>query len=161
MLLTMKLITLRTVTFWFLVFHASAMAGAIFHHGESDEAVGSTVESQREGQSVRPIPIQAIQGQTAAKSKGKAGAVQTVEGTFLRIDEGDYAHWVMKTTQSKEVSFFVLKPDAGLEKVLKEPGKFTGKKCRVQWKSTTQHIPEAGGKMKVEEILSVEWLGKK
>ena len=100
-------------------------------------------------------------GETNAKPKEKAGAVQTTEGTFIRIDEGDYLHWVMKTTQGKEMSFFVLKPDAGLEKVLAAPGPFAGKKCRVQWKSSTENIPEAGGMMKLEQILSVEWLVKK
>jgi hypothetical protein len=31
----------------------------------------------------------------------------------------------------------------------------------VTWKKSTENIPEAGGKMEIEQILSVEWLGKK
>ena len=105
--------------------------------------------------------IQVVSNGKEPKSKNKAGAGQTAEGTFLRIDEGDYSHWVMKNSKGKEVSYFVLKPDASLEKVLANPKKFAGKQCRVQWKSTTENIPEAGGRMKVEQVLAVEWLGGK
>ncbi len=105
--------------------------------------------------------VKALNGKSAAKPKEKAGAVQQAEGTFTGIDDGDYLHWNMKTAQGKELSFFVLQPDAALEKVVAEPGKFVGRKCRVQWKSSVENIPEAGGKMKLEQILSVEWLGKK
>ena len=49
----------------------------------------------------------------AAKPK----AALTAEGTFTGIEQGDYAHWKMRTT-SGEVSFYILKPDASVEKVL-------------------------------------------
>ncbi len=104
--------------------------------------------------------IKALQGKSAAKSGEKTAAVQPAEGVFTGIEDGDYPHWNMKTNQGKERSFFVLRPDASVEKVLEEPGKFVGRKCRVRWKSSTENIPEAGGKMKVEQILSVEWLEK-
>ncbi len=97
----------------------------------------------------------------AFKSKGvatKPQAIQSTDGTFLGIEEGDYAHWQMKTDGGKEVSFFILRPDASVEKVFGNPKGYKGKKCRVQWKSSTEKIPEAGGDMKVEQILSVEWL---
>ncbi len=104
--------------------------------------------------------IKALEGKSAAKPKEKADAGQQAEGIFTGIDDGDYLHWNMKTGEGKERSFFVLQPDTTLEKVLEEPGKFVGRKCRVRWKPSTENIPEAGGKMKIEQILSVEWLGK-
>jgi hypothetical protein len=91
-----------------------------------------------------------------AKPKA-AAALQTMEGTFLGIEEGDYAHWMMRTKDGGETSFFVLRPDASVEKVLESPDKYKGKKCRIQWKSSMENLPEAGGKTKVEQILSVEW----
>lgn len=97
----------------------------------------------------------------AFKGKGvatKPQAMQSTDGTFLGIEEGDYAHWQMKTDGGKEVSFFILRPEASVEKVLENPKGYKGKKCRVQWKASTAKIPEAGGDMKVEQILSVEWL---
>lgn len=91
------------------------------------------------------------------KKEGKATANQTA-GTFLGIEEGDYAHWKMKTADGEEVSYFILKPDAAVEKVLENPAKFKGRKCRVSWKESVENIPEAGGKTKIQQILSVEWL---
>lgn len=102
----------------------------------------------------------------ALKGKSKeapeaAAVVKTTEGTFLRIDEGDYFHWIMKTKDEVEKSYFIIKTDAAVDKVVAEPEKFVGQKCKIQWKESNEVIPEAGGKIKIEQILSVEWIGKK
>ncbi|MFN0080829.1 MAG: hypothetical protein ACKVY0_30545 [Prosthecobacter sp.] len=97
-------------------------------------------------------------GKTAGNAKA---AAKLTDGVFLGIEEGDYAHWNMRTVAGDEVSYFILKPDASVDKVLEQPKAFIGKKCRVTWKKSTENIPEAGGKMEIEQILSVEWLGKK
>jgi hypothetical protein len=100
----------------------------------------------------------------AALKKGKGAkakaATQVAEGTFVRIEEGDYFHWNMKSKAGEELSFFIMKADASVEKVVENPEAYVGKKCRVTWKTSTENIPEAGGKMKIDQILSVEWLGK-
>lgn len=102
----------------------------------------------------------------AALKKGKpagkkaAAAAQPLEGTFVGIEQGDYAHWNMRV-KGEDVSLFILRPDASVEKVLEKPEAYAGKKCRVTVRKSTENIPEAGGKMEVEQILSVEWLGKK
>jgi hypothetical protein len=94
--------------------------------------------------------------------KAKAEKTQILEGTFVRIDEGDYFHWVIKPTEGEERSFFILNPpDASVDKVVEEPAAFVGKKCRITWKASKEEIPEAGGKIDIEQVLSVEWLGKK
>jgi hypothetical protein len=67
----------------------------------------------------------------------------------------------MTTKSGEEVSYFIMRPDDSVEKVTENPEKYIGKKCRVTWKKSTENIPEAGGKMEIEQILSVEWLGKK
>lgn len=90
-----------------------------------------------------------------------AAAAQVTVGIFAGIEEGDYAHWNMRTAAGKELSLFVLRPDASVEKVLENPKAFAGRKCKVTWKESTEDIPEAGGKMKVQQILSVEWTGGK
>lgn len=102
----------------------------------------------------------------AALKKGKAGgkaqaAAKVTEGTFTGIEEGDYFHWNMKSKDGEELSFFILKPDASVDKVLENADAYRGKKCRITWKKSKEKIPEAGGTMDVEQILSVEWLGKK
>ena len=94
-------------------------------------------------------------------TQAKPTAAKSAEGTFVRIDEGDYFHWVMTDKKGEEVSYFIMSPDASVDKVIEEPGKFVGKKCRIQWKTSTENIPEAGGKLEIDQILSVEWRGKK
>jgi len=97
-------------------------------------------------------------GRPADKPKA---AAKLTDGTFLGIDEGDYFHWKMRTVDGEEVSYFILKPDASVDKVIENPEAHVGKKCRVTWKKSVENLPEAGGKMEIEQILSVEWLGKK
>lgn len=94
---------------------------------------------------------------TEVKSSGQ----RFTEGKFLRIDEGDYFHWVMEDNATgEEASYFILKPDASVEAVVSDPEKFVGKKCRVTWKESTELLPEAGQKMDVQQILSVSWINK-
>ena len=104
--------------------------------------------------------LKALGGKAEDSSKekpAKAGEAKTTDGTFVRIDEGDYFHFVIKDAKGEEVSFFILKGDKSVDKVTDEPGKFVGKKCKVKWKTLTENIPEAGGKMEIDQILSVEW----
>lgn len=61
-------------------------------------------------------------------------------------------------TKDGEVSYFILSPDASVEKVLASPKRHLHRKCQVQWKTTTENIPEAGGKITVNQVVSVKWL---
>lgn len=95
---------------------------------------------------------------TGAGGEIHGSTLNVTEGKFLRIDEGDYFHWVMKDAETgDEVSYFIIKPDASVEAVTDNPEKFVGKKCRVTWKESTENLPEAGGKTDVQQILSVTW----
>lgn len=96
-----------------------------------------------------------------ADSKEQTAKTQVTEGIFLGIEQGDYEHWNLRTSTGKELSLFVLQPDSSLDKALENPQAFTGKKCKVTWKKSIEDIPEAGGKIEVEQILSVEWLSPK
>lgn len=90
-----------------------------------------------------------------------ASAVTETVGTFKGIEQGDYGHWNMADAEGKEVSFFILQPDESVDKVLADPDAFVGKKCTVKWKKSKENIPEAGGIIDIEQILSVEWSAKK
>lgn len=105
--------------------------------------------------------VKALKATNPAKPREKAEGVQQAEGTFTGIEQGDYLHWKMKTAQGKERSFFMLQPDAALEKTIAAPDKFVGRKCRVSWKTSVENIPEAGRNMKIDQIVTVEWSGKK
>ena len=98
----------------------------------------------------------------AAEAKVKAekdeAAPLEVEGEFIGVEQGDYYHWNIKTKEGDERSFFVLNSDVDIEKVLENPEPYVGKACRVTWKKSIEEIPEAGGKMELEQVLAVEWL---
>lgn len=95
---------------------------------------------------------------SAGKGDIQGATLNVTEGKFLRLDEGDYYHWVMKDAETgEEVSYFIIKPDASVEAVVDNPDKFVGKKCRVTWKESTENLPEAGGKQDIEQVLSVTW----
>lgn len=87
-----------------------------------------------------------------------ASGTRAVEGQFLGVEEGDYAHWKMRTASGDDVSFFLLRPDAALERVLADPQEYEGRRCRATIKQSTEDIPEAGGSMEIEQIVGVEWL---
>lgn len=93
----------------------------------------------------------------SALKKDKAVPL-TVDGVFVGVEQGDYAHWKIKTKDGAERSFFVLQADANIEKVLESPKPYEGKSCRVTWKKSMEEIPEAGGKMEIEQLVAVEWL---
>jgi hypothetical protein len=119
-----------------------------------------TVSHQDQKKSAEAKDSAAVRGikEKKAKSKAKPAAEQVAEGTFVRIDEGDYFHWVMKSKSGEELSYFIMKADATVDKVIEKPKAYAGKKCPVCWTKSSENIPEAGGKMTIEQILRVEWL---
>jgi len=54
-------------------------------------------------------------------------AVQVFEGKFLRIEQGDYVHLVVRGTKGGERTFFV-GPDHSFKALLEHPERFRG--CR-------------------------------
>jgi hypothetical protein len=83
-----------------------------------------------------------------------AGSAKTgsTEGTFVGIDQGDYAHFLIKNKKGQDDSFIILRPDKSVQSYLNNPTKLKGRKVRVHWKEQT--IPEAGGLMKT--VVKVE-----
>ena len=81
--------------------------------------------------------------QVHAESRAVTGAT---EGTFVGIEQGDYAHFQIKDRKGKDDSFIILRPDKSVQRYLDNPAKLKGRLVRVHWKEET--IPEAGGKMK-------------
>jgi len=93
---------------------------------------------------------------TALKAEASSSSV---EGVFKGIEEGDYMHWKMRVG-GEDVSYFLLRPEPSVEKVLENPDSYIGRKCRVAVKKSMENIPEAGGRIEIEQVLSVEWLKK-
>lgn len=75
------------------------------------------------------------------------------DGTFVGIEQGDYAHFQIKPTKEGQPdSFIILRPDKSVQPFLDSPAKMKGRKVRVHWKEQT--IPEVGGPMKT--VVKVE-----
>ena len=102
-----------------------------------------------------PMPLPCLGGHEGA------GVVTKVGKNVTGIEEGDYFHWNMTSKSGEELSFFLLKTDDAIDKVVENPKAYIGKKCRVTWKKSTENIPEAGGKMEIDSVVSVEWIGGK
>jgi len=90
----------------------------------------------------------------AVAPSASAGSPKTgsIEGTFVGIEQGDYAHFQIKDKKGKDDSFIILRPDKSVQPYLDNPAKLKGHKVRVHWKEQT--IPEAGGLMKT--VVKVE-----
>lgn len=82
-------------------------------------------------------------------------ATGTVDGVFVRLDQGDYMHFVIKDARGKEQDFFVTKGDSTVDAFLKSPERYKGRKVRVKWQEVMSVVPEAGGQMRLREVVSV------
>ena len=87
-----------------------------------------------------------------AESRAKKGQI---DGTFAGIEQGDYAHLLVRT-KNKVESFFVLRPDKSVQAFLDNPNGLKGRKIRVHWEERNEHIPEAGGKQQIKVVTKVD-----
>jgi len=90
-----------------------------------------------------------------SEADGKVLGRGSANGTFAGIEQGDYAHFLLKDKKGVQ-SFLVLKPDASVKSFLDNPDKLKGRKIRVQWEERMQEIPEAGGKQRIKVIVNVD-----
>lgn len=99
--------------------------------------------------------LAALGGRSGGGGAGEGG--NTTAGVFTGIEQGDYSHWKMRTAGGEEVSFFILRTDDAIERVLNDPQEYEGRSCRVTWERRTENLPEAGGEMEIEVLTSVAW----
>ncbi|HSH39359.1 MAG TPA: hypothetical protein VK993_11285 [Chthoniobacterales bacterium] len=78
------------------------------------------------------------------------------DGTFAGIEQGDYAHFLLKDVKGRRESYFILRPDKSVESYLKNPDKLKGRKIRVHWEERNEEIPEAGGKQRIKVVTKVD-----
>jgi hypothetical protein len=88
-----------------------------------------------------------------AQSGSKKG--QT-DGTFAGIEQGDYAHFLVKQSGGRQESFFILRPDKSVQSYLDNSSKLKGRRVRVYWQEREENIPEAGGKQRIKVVTKVE-----
>ena len=81
----------------------------------------------------------------SVEAAGASGSGST-EGTFVGIEQGDYAHFVIKDKDGNNDSFVILRPDESVKPYLDNPAKFKGRAVKVYW--AQKFIREAGFPMK-------------
>lgn len=82
---------------------------------------------------------------------------QVVRGKFVGIETGDYQHLMMKDLKGQERSFFI-GPDKSFDPFLHKPAQFKGRLIEVEWEKKEADIPEAGGKMTIEQATRIRLL---
>lgn len=97
----------------------------------------------------------ALIGVTADAAPQPVGPVEETTGTFDGFEYGDYVHLLL-TVDGETRSFFVLRTDAALERLLDRPEAALGKPLRVIWQTSREHLPEAGGPVEVDIVLTVQ-----
>ena len=113
--------------------------------------------------------VERIEGSTAYAGvmgeadgpKAPAGTVFGVgysDGTFAGTEQGDYLHLDLKQADGSIETYFVLKPDAPLEQLLKDGDAAKGTKIRVHWTEKMQDIPEAGEATRMKLCDRIEML---
>ena len=78
------------------------------------------------------------------------------DGTFAGIEQGDYAHFLVKTAKGKQESYFILRPDKSVQAYLDNPDKLKGRRVRVHWQERNENIPEAGGKQRIKVVTKID-----
>ena len=82
---------------------------------------------------------------------------ETTVGTFQKVEFGDYAHLIIIDEKGETRSFW-LGNDPALKTLITNSEEYQNRKIRVEWHLVKRNIPEAGGPMKIEEVISVKRL---
>lgn len=90
---------------------------------------------------------------------GWVWADSVITGVIKEVEVGDYYHIILKDDKGKEHSYF-LSNHKSFDPLVNKPAAYKGKRVRLHWHSVEKEIPEAGGKMKIDEATSMELLGK-
>lgn len=83
--------------------------------------------------------------------------LQVLNGRFVDLQFGDYAHLQVRDERG-EIHSFWLGNDRSLVKFVENPERYKGCPVKVHWHKVTRHIPEAGGDMELDEAVRIEVL---
>lgn len=85
----------------------------------------------------------------------QAQEVKTFQGTFVEVEQGDYFHLNCKDAKGQVRSFWMIAPSPTFDPLLETPEKFRGKKIEVKYHTVKRDIPENGGPMELDEVISI------
>jgi hypothetical protein len=79
---------------------------------------------------------------------------KSLQAKFLGIEIGDYYHINVEDADGNQHSFF-LSGDESFDPFIKDPEGHKGQWVDLRWHTLEKDIPEAGGKMKIDEAISI------
>ncbi len=82
--------------------------------------------------------------------------LQTLQGTFVGVEVGDYYHLQIEDVKGQQRSFYMTE-DPSFEPFIEQPESNKGLSVQVRWHTTEKDIPEAGGMMTVDEAVSIQF----
>lgn len=85
-----------------------------------------------------------------------AWADSVLTGTLREVQVGDYYHLVIRDAKGKDHELWVGN-DKSFDGLVKSPEKFKGRRVKVRWHTVEKEIPEAGGKIKIDEATAIEF----
>ena len=81
-------------------------------------------------------------------------APKVLEGAFVGVEMGDYAHLQVRDDKGKIHEFFVGN-DKSFMPFLDKPEAYKNKRVRLEWHHINKQIPEAGGAMEIDEAVKI------
>jgi hypothetical protein len=85
-----------------------------------------------------------------------SAALETLTGTYVTTEVGDYVHAIIKGDDKQEYSFYLADDFPEARSAEMTEGLWDGKAVKAQWRKVTRNIPEAGGDMEIDELVSIE-----
>jgi hypothetical protein len=83
------------------------------------------------------------------------GPVQWVDGVFQGFEEGDYVYLLLEVDGELQ-SFMVGQVDEAVDILLADPDPHVGQTITVGWRASMENIPEAGGQIAVDSLVTVK-----
>jgi hypothetical protein len=82
------------------------------------------------------------------------GPVQWVDGVFQGFEEGDYVYLLLEVDGELQ-SFMVRQVDEAVDILMADPDSHIGQTISIGWRTAMEDIPEAGGRISVDSLVTV------
>jgi hypothetical protein len=106
-----------------------------------------------------PRPLPAADSPLPERSPGGVPpdtSLHILEGRFVEIQMGDYAHFIIRDVRGETHSFYLADDLPAALITPFEGGRMGGKNVRLTWHWIYKDLPEAGGREWVREMTAVE-----
>jgi len=135
---------------------SSASSGVQASSTISTQSSTSSAQKSTDASVSSSVPGSASASASAASSVSSASGAgdQTIIGTFVKIEWGDYLHIYIKGNDGVEHSFFILH-NVGMD----TETLVAGQKIKITWHNADTYLPEVSQTFNFDEATKVELVG--